>query len=156
MDSVESPDSSKLGNGGVVVGDGESSGAVCNCDKRVVGRRQDSVGERVLDGGIALGASSTGQMQSIHAKKVVHITEEKVFAMLGDEAEKDFCRWVLDTGASNHMLGCEVVFSSIDDGMIGTVKFIDEFVVKIEGLGTILYECKDGKHHSLTSVYFIP
>jgi hypothetical protein len=40
------------------------------------------------------------------ARRVLHIVEEKVFAALGDEAEKEICRWVLDTGNSNHMSGC--------------------------------------------------
>jgi hypothetical protein len=51
------------------------------------------------------------------AKKIVHIIEEKVFAALGDAAEET-CRWVLDTGASNHMSGCRAVFSSIDGGIV--------------------------------------
>jgi hypothetical protein len=40
------------------------------------------------------------------ARRVLHIVEEKVFAALGDEAKKEICRWVLDTGNSNHMSGC--------------------------------------------------
>jgi hypothetical protein len=53
------------------------------------------------------------------------------------------------------MSGCRATFSNIDDGVVGTVKFADGFVV-IEGIGTMLYECKDGEHRSFTGVYFIP
>jgi hypothetical protein len=128
---------------------------VCNHDK-CTAERSVPTGERVLDDGLALGASSARQMQGIVIKKVVHITEEKVYAALGDEAEKDSCRWVLDTGASNHMSGCWAAFSSIDDSTIGMVKFTNGSVVKIDGIGTILYQCKDGEHRSRSSVYFIP
>jgi hypothetical protein len=87
---------------------------------------------------------------------VVHLLEEKVYATLGKEAEQESCQWVLDTDASNHMSGCRGVFSSIDDRTVGTVKFANGLVVKIEGLGTGIFECKNGEDHSLANVYFIP
>jgi hypothetical protein len=90
------------------------------------------------------------------ARRVVHIVEEKVFAALGDEAEKETCRSVLDTSASNHMMGCRATFSSIDGGTVGTVRYADGSVVKIDGIGMVLYECKNGEHRSLLNVYYIP
>jgi hypothetical protein len=63
---------------------------------------------------------------------------------------------VLDTGASNHMSVCRVAFSSIDGGTMGTVRFVDGSVVKIDGIGTVLYECKNGEHRSLLHVHYIP
>jgi hypothetical protein len=54
------------------------------------------------------------------------------------------------------MSRCRATFSNIDDRVVGTVKFADGFVVDIEGIGTMLYECKDGEHRSFTGVYFIP
>jgi hypothetical protein len=39
---------------------------------------------------------------------------------------------------------------------VDTVKFTDGSVVDIEGVGIILYECKNGEHRSLSNVYFIP
>jgi hypothetical protein len=47
--------------------------------------------------------------------------EEKVCAALGGEGDKDPHRWVLDTGASNHMMGSQAAFASIDAGTTGTV-----------------------------------
>jgi hypothetical protein len=41
---------------------------------------------------------------------VVHLTEEKVFAHLSDEVKTECHRWVLDTGATNHMTGCRSAF----------------------------------------------
>jgi hypothetical protein len=39
---------------------------------------------------------------------------------------------------------------------VGTVKFADGYVVLIEGVGTVLYECKNGEHRTLTNVYYFP
>jgi hypothetical protein len=73
---------------------------------------------------------------------VVHIVEETVYAALDEEMGQESCHWVLDTGASNHT--------------VGTVKFTDGSVVSIEGIGTILYECKNGEHRAFNGVYYIP
>jgi hypothetical protein len=83
--SVESPDSSNLGGGGINTRDGEISSELCNREKRTTKRKPVPVGERVQDDGLTLDVSSGRQMHSIAKKKVVHITEEKVYAMLGDE-----------------------------------------------------------------------
>jgi transposase InsO family protein len=87
---------------------------------------------------------------------VIHLHEEKVFAVLGDTEDKDPRRWVLDTGATNHMTGSRAAFASIDAGISGTVRFGDGSVVRIEGCGTIMYECKSGEHRTLANVYYIP
>jgi hypothetical protein len=63
---------------------------------------------------------------------------------------------VLDTRASNHMSGSHAAFSSIDGRTVVTVKFADSSVVFIEGVGNVLYECKNGEHRTLTNVYYIP
>jgi hypothetical protein len=89
------------------------------------------------------------QKQLIAKKGEIHIVEEKVFAALGNGAERDSCRWVLDTDASNHMSGCRGEFSCIDGGTVGTVKFTNGSVVDIEGVGIILYECKNGDHSNV-------
>jgi hypothetical protein len=66
-------------------------------------------------------------------ERKVHIVEEKVFAVLSNEGDKDHRRWVLDTGASNHMTGSQTTFTNINVGMMGTVRFGDGSVVRIEG-----------------------
>jgi hypothetical protein len=65
----------------------------------------------------------------------VHLVEEKVFAQLSDEKKTEHRRWVLDTGATNHMMGCGSTFSELDWNIRGTVKFRDGSVVQIEGWG---------------------
>ncbi|XP_073363375.1 uncharacterized protein [Aegilops tauschii subsp. strangulata] len=64
--------------------------------------------------------------------------------------------WFLDTGASNHMTGIKSVFSELDTGIAGTVKFGDGSIVEIQGRGTIIFGCRNGEHRALTDVYYIP
>jgi hypothetical protein len=88
----------------------------------------------------------------------VHLVEPKVLLHLSEE-EKEAegpCRWVLDTGATNHMTGSRHVFSELDSGVSGTVKFGDGSVVNIEGKGTVLFALRSGEHRRLGDVYFIP
>jgi hypothetical protein len=89
-------------------------------------------------------------------KRHVELVEAKVYAVLGDRAERDSKRWIFDTGASNHMTGIKEVFTNLDLGVIGTVRFGDGSVVRIEGCGTILFACKNGEHRPLTNAYYIP
>jgi hypothetical protein len=86
----------------------------------------------------------------------VYLVEEKVFTQLSEEKKIEHRRWVLDTGATNHMTGCGSAFSELDRNIRGTVKFRDGSMVQIEGMGTILFQCKNGEHHAFVGVYFIP
>jgi hypothetical protein len=75
----------------------------------------------------------------------MEIHEEKVFAHLDEEKERDTRTWVLDTGATNHMSGCWVAFAKIDTTVLGTVRFGDDAVARIEGHGTVMFVCKNGE-----------
>jgi hypothetical protein len=86
----------------------------------------------------------------------VELVEAKVFAATDVPEDRDLKRWVLDTGATNHMTGFRDAFSDLDTGIVGTVRFGDGSVIRIEGRGTILFSCKNGEHRSLGNVYFIP
>jgi hypothetical protein len=60
----------------------------------------------------------------------VQLVEERVFAQLdGTKEENDCRRWVLDTNATNHMMGCRPTFSDLDRNIRGTVKFGDSSIV---------------------------
>lgn len=87
--------------------------------------------------------------------KHVVLVEEKVFAVLSD-GESSPKKWIFDTGASNHMTGSKAAFSDLDTGVVGSVKFGDGSVVRIEGCGTVLFACKNGEHRTLANVYYIP
>jgi len=88
--------------------------------------------------------------------KEVHIREDKLFVQLGEKNRDGFTRWILDTGAMNHMTGERSSFSDLDTSVHGTVRFGDGSVVGIEGRGTILFTCKTGEHQRLPGVYLIP
>ncbi|XP_062179504.1 uncharacterized protein LOC133884164 [Phragmites australis] len=47
-------------------------------------------------------------------RSAVQIHEERVFAQLGPCEDRDHRRWVLDTGATNHMTGARSAFSELD------------------------------------------
>jgi transposase InsO family protein len=86
----------------------------------------------------------------------LHLTEPKVFAVCDGGPDPDPTRWILDTGASNHMSGSRSAFAHLDSGIHGTVRFGDGSVAQIEGSGTILFTCKNGEHQKLSNVYFLP
>jgi hypothetical protein len=62
----------------------------------------------------------------------VEIHEEKMFAHLDEEKERNTRKWVLDTEAMNHMSGCRAAF---DTTVLGTVRFGDDSVARIEVVG---------------------
>jgi hypothetical protein len=66
------------------------------------------------------------------------------------------CRWVLDTGATNHMTRSRRLFAELDTSVTGTVRFSDGSVVDIKGKGTVLFALKSGEHRWQDGVYYIP
>jgi hypothetical protein len=54
--------------------------------------------------------------------KPVHLDEQRVYAVLGNEGDKDPRQWVLDTRVSNHMMGTTEI-----------VRFGDGSIVRMEG-----------------------
>jgi hypothetical protein len=86
----------------------------------------------------------------------VELVEARVFVHLDGDGPSDDGLWYLDTGVTNHMTRSRPVFSELDHSIVGTVRFGDGSVVKIEDCGTVLFTCKTGEHKRLTGVYFIP
>jgi hypothetical protein len=86
----------------------------------------------------------------------LHFIERKVVPNLDDAADRDATRWILDTGASNHMSGSRAAFADLDTAVTGSVRFGDGSVARIEGSETVLFHCKNGEHRALTNVYFLP
>ncbi|KAD5508650.1 hypothetical protein E3N88_16353 [Mikania micrantha] len=64
--------------------------------------------------------------------------------------------WYLDNGASNHMTSQRELFSMIDESVTGQVRFGDGSMVKIQGKGSILFDCKNGEQQEIRDVYYIP
>jgi hypothetical protein len=96
------------------------------------------------------------ELVSTREKSVVHLDEGKLFVQLGDKEHGDCSRWILDSGAMNHMTGERSAFIEIDHKVHGTVRFGDGAVANIEGQGTILLKCKTGEHKALVGIYLIP
>jgi hypothetical protein len=44
----------------------------------------------------------------------------------------------------------------LDTAVLGIVHFSDDSVAQIEGHGTVVFVCKNGRYRSLKWVYFIP
>jgi hypothetical protein len=86
----------------------------------------------------------------------VEIHEEKRFAHLDEEMEHDTETWVLDTEETNHMSWCRAAFMKIDTVVLGTVRFGDDSVARIEGRGTVVFMCKNDESQPFDGVYFIP
>jgi len=88
----------------------------------------------------------------------IHLVEPKATLHLSEEDKGAVGprRWVLDTGATNHMTGTRSVFAELDTVVTGSVRFGDGSVVAIEGKGTVLFACKTGEHRRLEGVYYIP
>jgi hypothetical protein len=62
----------------------------------------------------------------------------------------------MDTGASNHMSGSRAAFADLDTGVTSSVRFGDGSIARIEGIGTVIYSCKNGEHRTLPNVYYLP
>jgi hypothetical protein len=73
----------------------------------------------------------------------VEIHEEKVFAHLDEEKERDTGTWVLDTEAMNHMSRCRAVFTKINTTVLSTTHFNDDSMARIEGHETVVFVCKN-------------
>ena len=93
-------------------------------------------------------------MTPAEVTETVMMNEERVVPKLIGEQQKD--AWYLDTGVSNHMSGCKELFTDLDDGVKGTVRFDDGSLVDIQGRGKVILQCKTGEHRVLTSVSYIP
>jgi hypothetical protein len=87
---------------------------------------------------------------------IIHIDEQKVFTDLGVVEGGDHDRWIIDTGATNHMTGSWEIFTDLDLQVYNMVKFSDGSVTQIEGRSNIILSYKNGGHCTLTGVYFIP
>ncbi|XP_025801352.1 uncharacterized protein LOC112880817 [Panicum hallii] len=76
----------------------------------------------------------------------VHLNEDQLFVQLGEKSDGDTTRWILDTGATNHMTSARSAFAELDLGVRGSVRFGDGSTVSIEGRGMVLFKCKTGEH----------
>ncbi|XP_062232386.1 uncharacterized protein LOC133929599 [Phragmites australis] len=81
-----------------------------------------------------------------HQRGAVLLNEEKLKPELRDTTEgvSSSKVWYLDNGASNHITSDKEKFRELDEGVTGKVKFGDGSTVKIIGLGSVVFSCKNG------------
>ncbi|XP_047306189.1 uncharacterized protein LOC124909563 [Impatiens glandulifera] len=94
------------------------------------------------------------QESSKEELEVVFLNEEKVMVNIlanGDEYNHTNV-WYLDNEASNHMKGHREKFNELNKKITRNVKFGDGSLVEIKGLGSILFEYKNGDQHIMTKV----
>jgi hypothetical protein len=101
-----------------------------------------------LTSGSVVDASSSGVE--------IELKEEKMYAHLDEQKERDAGTWVLDTRAANHMSKCRAAFTKLHTAVLGIVHLGDDTVAWIKGHGTVVFVCKNGESRSLEGVYFIP
>ena len=90
------------------------------------------------------------------SKADVDISEPRARAFLNNGGEDMLNGWYLDSGATHHMTGRRELFSDLDTSVRGTVRFGDASRVEIQGVGSIVFQAKNGEHRVLQGVYFIP
>ena len=82
--------------------------------------------------------------------QIVHLAENMIPVDVPDGV------WVLDTSASNHMMGTRTTLTQLDEGVRGTVRFGDGSRVEIHGAGSVVMQGHHQQHKVLTDVYYIP
>lgn len=95
-------------------------------------------------------------VRRMHHVEHVFLNERKLMPDMEEGTVHGEMKWYLDTGASNHMTGDASIFSELNHGVIGSVKFGDGSLVEIAGRGTVLFKSKDGGHQAFHDVYHIP
>ena len=80
--------------------------------------------------------------------QIMHLLEKTVVPVQCEDGV-----WVLDTGASNHMIGSRSALSQLDETVDGTVRFGDGSCVGIYGLGSVVLEGRQQEHKVMTNIY---
>jgi hypothetical protein len=73
-----------------------------------------------------------------------------------DSSEDKLDGWCLDSSVTHHMTGHRELFSDLYTIVRGSVRFGDASKVEIQGVGSIVFQAKNGDHRVLHGVYFIP
>ncbi|KAK1361326.1 hypothetical protein POM88_045800 [Heracleum sosnowskyi] len=89
---------------------------------------------------------------------IIMLNETCVVPELKRDREKvvESSTWYLDNGASNHMSRQRSKFAELDESVTGEVRFWDGSAIRIEGKGSIVFNCKNGEKWRLQEVYYIP
>ncbi|XP_047158680.1 uncharacterized protein LOC124829252 [Vigna umbellata] len=72
-----------------------------------------------------------------------------------DHAREDMS-WYLDIECSNHMTGNKRWIIDLDTSVKSVVRFVDDSIIRAEGLGKVLITRKDGKSVFMHNVLYVP
>lgn len=82
---------------------------------------------------------------------------KKVLLIVTTNSEPDSIdQWYLDTGCSNHMSGKRVWFFDLNDEVKSKVRFADNLVITVEGIGKVMIKRKDGVAACISDVLYVP
>jgi hypothetical protein len=85
------------------------------------------------------------------------LNEPRAWAFLNTSSGEDKLDcWYLDSSGTHHMIRHCELFSDLDTTVRGLVRFGDASKVEIQGIGSIVFQAKNGDHRVLHGVYFIP
>ena len=105
----------------------------------------------------AASASSSNTVTASSSLLMAVVEEVSDLLLHGSEgASSDPALCYLDTGATNHMTGCQEFFNDLDETTTGFVKFGDNSRIQIKGKGAIEVNQKDGGTLRLCNVLFVP
>jgi hypothetical protein len=65
-------------------------------------------------------------------------------------------KWYLDTGCSTHMTGRKDWFVNLTSTQNNNVRFADDSIVAVKGVGDVSIKRKDGKLSLISNVLYIP
>jgi hypothetical protein len=84
------------------------------------------------------------------------LIEPRVWVFLNTSSGEDkLDGWYLDSGTTHHMTSCHELFSDLDTIVRGSMRFSNASKVEIQGVGSIVFQAKNGEHRVLHGVYFI-
>ncbi|VAH91589.1 unnamed protein product [Triticum turgidum subsp. durum] len=89
-------------------------------------------------------------------RPVIFLNEEKANVVPAGGDEPQDTAWYLDTGVSNRMTGDLAVFTELDMGIVGTVRFGDRSVVHIEGRDTVAFSIDGATASGFIGIYDVP
>jgi hypothetical protein len=98
------------------------------CDEEVHTAQVDNEEETTL-----LANATITELVATPERTAIHLDELKLFVQLRDREHGDCSRWIVDSGATNHMTGERGTFMEIDNKVHDTVRFGDGAVASIKG-----------------------
>ena len=101
-------------------------------------------------------SDETQEADELMMHELVYLNEQRVNPSVFDTNLDARDVWYLDNGASNHMSGNRIFFSTLDETITGKVRFGDDSRIDIKGKGSIQFVFRGGEKKVLGNVYYIP